>query len=128
MKVASNIVSIEAWVVDVQKVKNYLDGEAWNDYEWVKPLIDDSERTVFGKRGIEYFPEETMEVDYDEFKTYPVRLMFNGGAVLHDGDYLLRCERDYRGEVPLYKNKPVNNIFYEVVHQEEFSRKYIFLE
>jgi hypothetical protein len=40
MKVMSNVVSIEAWEVDVEKVKAYLDGKPWTDLKWVKDLIE----------------------------------------------------------------------------------------
>lgn len=41
----------------------------------------------------EYFEKETVEVDFDEYKKYPSRLVLRGGSVCHDGDYILRYER-----------------------------------
>lgn len=125
VKVISNIVATEAWVVDVQKVKKYLDGEKWNDFEWVKDLIDDTEKVMRGKKGLEYFPEQELEVDFDVFETFPPCLRFNGGSVCHDGDYILRCERDYKGNVPFRKNQPVSNVFYKRVGKKEFPINYI---
>lgn len=116
MKLKSNINSIEAWLVNVGSVRDYINNKVWNDCPWVKQLIDDEGETLFGKRGIEYFDEETKEVDFDEYKTYPPRLMLNGGAVCYDGDYIIRFERD------------TGYVFHQKANKEDIERSYTILE
>lgn len=126
MKVKSNIVSIEAWIVDTESVKKYIEGGEWEGLDWVKELIDDKEPSAFGgQRGLEYRDSTRLEVDVGEFKTFPPQIWLNGGAVCPDGDYILRIERSFRGATPKSrKGEPISKVYYKKVSADSFDFNY----